>query len=105
MDRIEAEYIKRNRLRESQFERDEPRRGRESTERLEPIVEQFDKACFSEQLAKSGPFYLRYFPIFPKDTPGFLFPDLTKDPRYGAPTKSGSVHYTSVDEFPKQVER
>lgn len=97
MNRIESEYQKRSRLRDTQIDRTQIKMAPETSQRLTPIVDRFDKACFEDELARAGPFYLRQLPIFPKGTPGFLVPDYTKDPRYGLPTKSPSIGYMTID--------
>ena len=98
MTRIDTEYIKRTRQRDTQLSREHLKPGPESMERVTPLFERFEKACFNEDLNKSGPFYLRHFPILPKDGPAFVFPDYTKDPRYTSqPTKSNSDGYVQIE--------
>lgn len=100
MNRLDAEYQKRTHVREAQIDRAFKPQPQHQETRLTPsYASRFDKACFNEELARSGPFYLRHFPIFPEGTPGPTMPDYTKDPRFGLPTKTPLMRYTSLDQW------
>lgn len=61
-----------------------------------PESTRMSRVCFNEALDKSGPFYLRQWPIW--DNAPFLpsVGDVTKDPRYGMQTKSFLTEYRKI---------